>query len=69
LDAVPVTAEQLEKFIDRTGALISVSVGLEPIWPGRRQEWSVAAFCERIGLAFQVIDDILDATDGSNRDG
>jgi geranylgeranyl diphosphate synthase type II len=28
----------------------------------------IRAYCDRIGLAFQVIDDILDATDGANRD-
>jgi geranylgeranyl pyrophosphate synthase len=29
---------------------------------------SIDVYCDRIGLAFQVIDDILDATDGTNRD-
>jgi geranylgeranyl diphosphate synthase type II len=28
----------------------------------------VATYCDRIGVAFQVIDDILDAGEGSDRD-
>jgi geranylgeranyl diphosphate synthase type II len=70
-EGVPITPEQLERIHRfKTGALISASV-----WIGAylgnasdRELENIAAFCGRIGLAFQVIDDILDATDGSNRD-
>ena len=71
LDGMPVTAEQLERIHrSKTGALIGVSVWIGAYLAAASHEEleHVAAFCDRIGLAFQVIDDILDATDGSNRD-
>jgi geranylgeranyl pyrophosphate synthase len=71
LEGGPVTPEQLERIHrSKTGALISVSVwiGAYLARASDNELEHIAAFCDRIGLAFQVIDDILDATDGSNRD-
>src|SRR5205807_276881 len=71
LEGVPITPEQLERIHrSKTGALISVSVwiGAYLAKASDHEIEHVAAFCDRIGLAFQVIDDILDATDGRNRD-
>lgn len=67
----PVTVQQLEAIHRwKTGALISVSVWIGAYLGGasRAELESVKVFSERIGLLFQVVDDILDATDGSNRD-
>src|SRR5262249_24523170 len=66
-----VTGEQLETIHrSKTGALLGAAV-----WTGAflgeasdADLASVQKYCDRIGLAFQVIDDILDATDGHNRD-
>jgi geranylgeranyl diphosphate synthase type II len=71
LEGVPRTAEQLERIHrSKTGALISVSVWIGAYLAKASDDEleNIAAYCDRIGLAFQVIDDILDATDGSNRD-
>ena len=66
-----VTPEQLERVHrSKTGALIGASVWIGA-YLGRASEQDlehVATYCDRIGLAFQVIDDILDAGDGSDRD-
>ena len=67
----PVSADQLEAIHRaKTGAMIGAAV-----WIGaylgeapERDLASIQTYCDRIGLAFQVIDDILDVTDGSNRD-
>jgi geranylgeranyl pyrophosphate synthase len=70
-EGVPITAEQLERIHrSKTGALIGASVwiGAYLARASEQELGHIAAFCDRIGLAFQVIDDILDATDGSNRD-
>lgn len=67
----PVTVEQLEAIHRwKTGALIAVSVWIGAYLGGASETElaSVKGFSERIGLLFQVVDDILDATDGSNRD-
>jgi geranylgeranyl pyrophosphate synthase len=71
LEGVPITAEQLERMHrSKTGELISASVwiGAYLAKASNGELDHIASFCDRIGLAFQVIDDILDATDGSNRD-
>src|SRR5437867_4197153 len=68
---VPITPEQLERIHrSKAGALISVSVwiGAYLATASEQELEHIAVFCDRVGLAFQVIDDILDATDGSNRD-
>src|SRR5205823_2020022 len=54
----------------KTGALIGASVWIGAFLgdASERELASIRTYCDRIGLAFQVIDDILDATDGSNRD-
>jgi geranylgeranyl diphosphate synthase type II len=70
-EGVPVTREQLEAIHrSKTAALISVAVWIGS-YLGEAPEADLAnikTYCDRIGLAFQVIDDILDATDGQNRD-
>lgn len=70
-EGVPVTREQLEAIHrSKTAALISVAVWIGS-YLGEAPESDLASiktYCDRIGLAFQVIDDILDATDGQNRD-
>src|SRR4029453_1363650 len=66
----PVTGEQLKSIHrSKTGALIGAAVWIGSFL-GEASEadlTSVQKYCDRIGLAFQVIDDILDATDGVNR--
>jgi geranylgeranyl diphosphate synthase, type II len=54
----------------KTGALIGASVWIGAYLGGASEAdlGNIRVYCDRIGLAFQVIDDILDATDGSNRD-
>jgi geranylgeranyl diphosphate synthase type II len=67
----PVNVRQLEAIHrSKTGALIGASVWIGAFLGGASESElvNVRTYCERIGLAFQVIDDILDATDGSNRD-
>jgi geranylgeranyl diphosphate synthase, type II len=67
----PVDAVQLEAIHrSKTGALIGASVWIGAFLGGASESElvNVKTYCDRIGLAFQVIDDILDATDGSNRD-
>jgi geranylgeranyl diphosphate synthase type II len=67
----PVGAGQLEAIHrSKTGALIGASVWIGAFLGGASESdlVNVKTYCDRIGLAFQVIDDILDATDGSNRD-
>src|SRR5215467_9967878 len=66
-----VNAGQLEAIHrSKTGALIGASVWIGAFLGGASESElvNVKTYCDRIGLAFQVIDDILDATDGSNRD-
>ncbi|HEY2381175.1 MAG TPA: farnesyl diphosphate synthase [Terriglobia bacterium] len=67
----PVTVEQLEAIHRwKTGALIGGSVWIGAYLGGASEVElaGVKVFSERLGLLFQVVDDILDATDGSNRD-
>jgi geranylgeranyl diphosphate synthase type II len=67
----PVTREQLEAIHrSKTAALIGASVWIGA-YLAEASEPDLACvqkYCSHIGLAFQVIDDILDATDGNNRD-
>ena len=70
-EATPANAQQLEAIHrSKTGALIGVSVWIGAYLGGASESdlEKIQVFRDRIGLAFQVIDDILDATDGSNRD-
>jgi geranylgeranyl diphosphate synthase type II len=66
-----VTAEQLKAIHrSKTGALLGAAVWIGSFL-GEASEAdleSVQTYCDQIGLAFQVIDDILDASDGVNRD-
>jgi len=66
-----VTPELLERIHrSKTGALIGASVWIGA-YLGDASEGdlvSIGKYCDRIGLAFQVIDDILDAGDGRDRD-
>src|SRR5581483_9819759 len=67
----PVSAQQLEAIHRwKTGALIGVSVWIGAYLGGAPDSElpNIKTYCDRMGLLFQVIDDILDATDGSNRD-
>ena len=68
---VQVSGEQLQAIHRwKTGALIGSAVWIGAYLGGAPEAElaGIKTYCERIGLAFQVIDDILDATDGSNRD-
>jgi geranylgeranyl pyrophosphate synthase len=70
-EGTPVTVEQLEAIHRwKTGALIGVSVRIGAYLGGASDSEfaSISLYADRIGLLFQVVDDILDATDGSNRD-
>ena len=70
-EVTPSDARQLEAIHrSKTGALIGSSVWIGAYLGGASETdlENIRVFCDRIGLAFQVIDDILDATDGSNRD-
>jgi geranylgeranyl diphosphate synthase type II len=70
-ELTPANAQQLEAIHrSKTGALIGISVWIGAYLGGASESdlQNIRIFCDRIGLAFQVIDDILDATDGSNRD-
>jgi geranylgeranyl diphosphate synthase type II len=68
---VKVTPQHLETIHrSKTGALIGAAVWIGAFL-GNAPEADlplVQRYCDRIGLAFQVIDDILDASDGGNRD-
>jgi len=66
-----ITPGQLEAIHrSKTGALIGAAVWIGSYLGGAPAPdlANIKQYCDRIGLAFQVIDDILDATDGSNRD-
>ena len=70
-EVTPANEHQLETIHrSKTGALIGASVWLGAYLGGASESdlGSIRIYCDRIGLAFQVIDDILDATDGRNRD-
>jgi geranylgeranyl diphosphate synthase type II len=70
-EVTPADEHQLEAIHrSKTGALIGASVWIGAYLGGASELEleNIGVFCDRIGLAFQVIDDILDATDGSNRD-
>ena len=70
-EGVQVTREQLERIHrTKTAALIGAAVWIGSYLGGASDSHlaGIQIYCERIGLAFQVIDDILDATDGENRD-
>ena len=67
----PVSADQLQNIHrSKTGALIGASVWVGAYLGGASTSdlERIAGFCDRIGLAFQVIDDILDAVGGKDRD-
>jgi len=56
----------------KTGALISASVGLGALCaavPEQSRTQALAAYAERVGLAFQIQDDILDETADSTQSG
>ena len=69
-EGTPVTADQLERIHrSKTGALLGASVWIGA-YLGEAPESdleSIGRYCDRIGLAFQVIDDILDAGNGGDR--
>jgi geranylgeranyl diphosphate synthase type II len=70
-EGVPVTREKLEAIHrSKTAALIGAAVWIGSYLGGAPESdlTNIQTYCDRIGLAFQVIDDILDATDGNNRD-
>jgi geranylgeranyl diphosphate synthase type II len=70
-ETTPADAQQLEAIHrSKTGALIGASLWVGAYLGGASESdlENIRIYRERIGLAFQVIDDILDATDGSNRD-
>jgi geranylgeranyl diphosphate synthase type II len=70
-EGAPITAEHLEKIHrSKTGALIGASVWIGAYLGGASEPdlENIKKYCDRIGLAFQVIDDILDTGDGKDRD-
>jgi geranylgeranyl diphosphate synthase type II len=70
-ETTPANENQLEAIHrSKTGALIGASVWIGAYLGGASESdlENIRIFCDRIGLAFQIMDDILDATDGSNRD-
>jgi geranylgeranyl diphosphate synthase type II len=70
-EGVAVPRERLEAIHrSKTGALIRASVWIGAFLGGAPPAdlAGIREYCDRIGLAFQVIDDILDATDGRDRD-
>jgi geranylgeranyl diphosphate synthase type II len=70
-EGVTVSGERLEAIHrSKTAALIGAAVWIGSFL-GEAPEAdlvNIQRYCDCIGLAFQVIDDILDATDGNNRD-
>ena len=70
-EGAAVTAGQLEAIHrSKTGAIISAAVWTGAYLGGAPETdlSNIKTYCDRIGVAFQVIDDILDASDGHNRD-
>jgi geranylgeranyl diphosphate synthase, type II len=70
-EGVAVTAAELEAIHrSKTGALIGASVWTGAYLGGAPEAdlQCIRQYCDRIGLAFQVIDDILDENDGRDRD-
>ena len=70
-EVTPASERELEAIHrSKTGALIGASVWIGAYLGGAPEQdlAKIRVYCDSIGLAFQVIDDILDATDGSNRD-
>ena len=70
-EGLPVSADQLQNIHrSKTGALIGASVWTGAYLGGASDSdlARIAGFCDRIGLAFQVVDDILDAIGGKDRD-
>ena len=70
-EGAEITAEQLERIHrSKTGALIRASVWIGAYLGGASGSdlERIQGYCDRIGLAFQVIDDILDTGDGKDRD-
>jgi geranylgeranyl diphosphate synthase type II len=67
----PVSAQQLQTIHrSKTGALIGASVWIGAYLAGATDSdlERITGFCDRIGLAFQVIDDVLDAIGGKDRE-
>lgn len=70
-EGAAVSGEQLDSIhLSKTGALIGASVWIGAYLGGASESHfrNINKYCERIGLAYQVIDDILDSSDGSGRD-
>ena len=70
-EGTPVTPEQLERIHrSKTGAMIGASVWIGAYLGGASEQGleGIATYCDRIGLAFQVIDDILGAAEGRDAD-
>ena len=70
-EGTDVSAEQLECIHrSKTGALIGASMWTGAYLGGTSEPGleNIKRYCDRIGLAFQIIDDILDAGEGHDRD-
>lgn len=66
------TAELLERIHRaKTGALLKCSLRMGALWAGAREEQlrAISAYGEHVGLAFQIVDDILDVTQTSEQLG
>jgi heptaprenyl diphosphate synthase len=67
-DGEDVIAHYIQVLADKTGSLISAAAEIGVVCSGAREEYRlpVVAFGEKIGVAFQLIDDIIDlAGDGA----
>ena len=67
---IPFSAEQLEQIHSaKTGALIQASVCCAALLSGASEEAckKLGTFGQRIGLAFQIVDDILDSSQDSSK--
>ena len=70
-EGAAVSAEQLDAIHrSKTGALIGASVWIGAYLGGAPDPdlEGIRRYCDRIGLAFQIVDDILDAGEGRDRD-
>lgn len=64
-------AHYIQVLADKTGSLISVAAQMGVVFSGAPEEYEkpVAAFGEKIGVAFQLIDDVIDLSAAADTTG